>query len=184
MIPARRRFAWDLVALCVMSGGWAGVWTVYSVYAFLCSRMPVPDPGAINFPGGPPWWGPGYLSIALAFGGVLALPLAAVLLLVLLIAGLRRLRQLPGPRWKWLTGWAAVTTSGFAVEAIWVLDLGGPDTSHAIGRVVMDWSKLIEAGLFLAAGTAMIGMLIAARHAFGRAADPVPGRSSAPYRGS
>jgi hypothetical protein len=174
-VPARQQFAREVAALCVLSGGWTGMWTVYSVYAFLCSRLPAPDPGAVNFPGGAGYWGPGYLSVVLAFGMVLALPLAAVLLVVLLVVGLRRLRQLPGRRWKWMAGWAGSTTAGFALEVAWVFDLGAPDPYGDVGRVVMNWSKLIEAGLFLAAGAAMIGTLIAAGYAVGRTAAPVPG---------
>jgi hypothetical protein len=151
------------VLICALSCGWTAIWAGGALYLFLCSRLPVPDYGyaGATFPGGPAWWGPGWLSLTIIFVGVVALPLATIALFGVTPVGFWHLRR-AAHRMRWMGIWAAVTAAGLALEVASVLDLGGPDITHYVGRVVPDWSRLTEACGFLALGALMIGIALMA----------------------
>jgi hypothetical protein len=160
--PIRRPSA-ATVVWSTFCGLWSLAWAVPAAYAFLCSRLPVPNLNCdgCTFPGSPAWWGPSLVSVFMPFVSILLIAAGVILLFPVAVAGALRIRAHHAGRQSMIM-WLAAVLAAFAVEAAFVLDFGGPDPENYVGRIVINWSRLMETAAFVAVGMAMVKILIGA----------------------
>jgi hypothetical protein len=150
---------------------WSVCGAVGCAWLFLVSTQPYTVPAD---PPSPPAWIPVPVSAAIEVGGLfLSLPWA-VLPVVLLIAGLARLRRAGAAGW-WLAAWAAAVAAGIGLEVLTATGFAVPWVSPAFGGPpVIHWILIPESAGYLAVGMAMAGMLMSAARPNGPATSLPP----------
>lgn len=98
---------------------------------------------------------PGWLSWIVAVAALIVLPVSAVFLLPLLLAGLVHVRGAAPAGWRWPIAWLVAIAAGVTLEVL-VVRVMQPFPSPSAA----DW-LLLSIG-FLGIGTAMIAVLIGA----------------------